>query len=246
VFVIGFVTLWLSAEAGAALRKTKAKLAPTEQGDLELILNATLTLFALVIGFSFSMATGRYDQRKALEAEETTAIGSEYPRLGLLAPGDTARARHLLRDYLGQRVAFYGSLRPAELKQVSATTVQLQDELWSVIGAPVATQPNAVQALIIKGMNDVEDAEVRAQAAYWNRIPLGAWALMVVIGLCCNVMFGYKANIDARRALFLALPLIFSVAFFLLADLDSPRAGLITVRPQDLERLSARLNTVGQ
>ena len=57
------------------------------------ILAATLTLLGLIIGFTFSMAVSRYDQRKNLEEEEANAIGTEYLRAGLLPAADAAKAR---------------------------------------------------------------------------------------------------------------------------------------------------------
>jgi hypothetical protein len=52
-----------------------------------------LTLPALIIGFSFSMATTRYDQRKNYEEQEANAIGTEYARADLLSPVDAAKVR---------------------------------------------------------------------------------------------------------------------------------------------------------
>jgi hypothetical protein len=41
----------------------------------------------------------------------------------------------------------------------------------------------------------------------------------------------------------LALPLIVSIAFFLIADLDSPRSGVIRNLPQNLIALSQTMKT---
>ncbi len=41
-------------------------------------------LLGLIIGFSFSMAISRYDQRKNYEEAEANAIGTEYVRADLL------------------------------------------------------------------------------------------------------------------------------------------------------------------
>ena len=68
--------------------------------DFGLILAAALTLLRLIIGFSFSMATSRYDQRKNLEEAEANAIGTEYARAGLLPAADAAKVRALLRTSL--------------------------------------------------------------------------------------------------------------------------------------------------
>jgi hypothetical protein len=71
---------------------------------------------------------------------------------------------------------------------------------------------------------------------------LGAWALMVFIAIACNVLVGYGAR-SARGAgvLLLILPLIVAVAFELIADIDSPRAGVIHVVPQNLRNLLGSL-----
>jgi hypothetical protein len=74
--------------------------------DFGLILAATLTLLALIIGFRFSMATARYDQRKNYEEQEANAIGTEYVRADLLSPIEAAKVRSLLGSYLDQRVLF--------------------------------------------------------------------------------------------------------------------------------------------
>ena len=66
-----------------------------------------MTLLALIIGFSFSMAGSRFDQRKNLEESEADAIGTEYVRADFLPADNAAKARSLLRNYLDQRISFY-------------------------------------------------------------------------------------------------------------------------------------------
>ena len=98
--------LWLAARLGVFLR-TRRPLQEDEQADFGVIQAATLTLLALIIGFSFSMATSRYDVRKSYEQAEANAIGTEWVRAGLPPPGGAAKVRGLLRRYLDLRIAFY-------------------------------------------------------------------------------------------------------------------------------------------
>jgi len=128
-----------------------------------------------------------------------------------------------------------------QLDRINASTAQLQNDLWSTVQGPCGAQPTPVAALILSGMNDVLNSQSYTQAAWWNRIPIEAWVLMVVMGMFCNVLFGYNAHPESKNAIFVALPLIVSVAFFLLADMDSPRGGVIKVRPQNLVSLSSSL-----
>jgi hypothetical protein len=63
---------------------------------------------------------------------------------------------------------------------------------------------------------DVLNSEGYTQASWWNRIPIAAWALMGLIAICSN---------------------------FFIADLDSPRTGVIRVRPLNLMSVSRGLRT---
>jgi len=242
VFLISFVVLWLSARIGAAFRKGQS-LDDGMRHDLDVVVAATLTLLGLIIGFSFSMATDRYDQRKSCEEAEANAIGTEYLRADLLPAADAARVRALLVEYLDQRVLFYGTRDENKLRRINDATAQLQADLWSAVRAPAVPQTTPVIALAVTGMNDVLNSQGYTQAAFWNRIPTAAWILMLVIAICANLMFGYGAR-RARAGVIhvLILPLVLSIAFFLVADIDSPRRGVIRVKPQNLISLAESLH----
>src|SRR5882672_11940067 len=102
-----FFVLWLSVWVGILLRKRHQNIDQEVCRDLELILASTLTLLGLIIGFSFSMAINRYDQRKNYEEAEANAIGTEYIRADLLPPADATKVRALIKNYLNQRVLFF-------------------------------------------------------------------------------------------------------------------------------------------
>ena len=237
VLALSLLFMFLSAHIGDQLRKRLFPLQDDERDDFGVVLGATLTLLGLLIGFSFSMAVSRYDQRKNYEEAEANAIGTEYVRADLLPPSAGTRVRELLQKYTDQRVLFYTSRNPLTLGKINADTANLQNELWSAVGKGAAAQPNAVAALAVSGMNDVLNSQGYTQAAWWNRIPIAAWALMFVIAICCNLLIGYGARRTDWR-IFLILPIAASIAFFLISDIDSPRGGTIHVLPQNLEGLS--------
>jgi hypothetical protein len=63
VFFIALIAQWGAAYIGDHLRRKLRPLKEGEQADFDTVLTASLTLLALIIGFSFSMAVSRYDQR---------------------------------------------------------------------------------------------------------------------------------------------------------------------------------------
>ena len=211
--------------------------------DFGFILAGMLTLLALLIGFSFSMAIGRYDLRKTYEEAEANAIGTEYVRADLLPATDAANIQALLRKYLEQRVLFYLAHADQEFQEINARTAELQNELWSAIRAPAAAQPTPVVALAVAGMNDVLNSQSYTQAAYWNRIPPAAWAVLVAMAVGCSLLIGYGLkSARAGSKLLPILPLGASIAFMFIADLDAPRHGIMNVRPQNLISLAESLN----
>jgi hypothetical protein len=241
VFAIALAVLWVSAFIGASVRKQRG-LEQAEHEDLSIIQGAALTLLGLIIGFSFSMAVGRYDLRKNYEAAEANAIGTEYLRASLLPATEASRIQGLLKSYADQRILFYTTRDARRMEDINSSTDRLASDLWSAVLA-AATQPTPLTALVVSGMNEVLDLQGYTQAAWWNRIPTAAWILMLAIGIACNLLVGFNARQHARkRSWFFVLPAIVAISFFLIADMDSPRGGVIRVAPQNLISLSNSLH----
>jgi hypothetical protein len=238
LFVVVFLLLWLAARLGSACADLLPPLPSVDPENFNLVLGATLTLLGLIIGFTFSMAVGRYDQRKNYEEEEANAIGTEYLRLDLLPAADAASLRVQLRAYLDERIAYYASRDPRLLGETAARTAKLQSSLWS--GATASAERDAVTALALSGMNDVLNRQGYTEAAWLNRVPVAAWILLLVIALLSNLLVGYRMREKSVLLLFI-LPAVLSVSFFLVADIDSPRGGVIHVHPQNLEMLAESL-----
>ena len=246
VFLISLAALSIAAWIGTTRFGRLRAEVTTMREEFGIIQGATLTLLGLIVGFTFSMALSRYEQRKNYEEEEANAIGTEYLRAELLPAGDAARVRTLLRDYLDQRMLFYTTRDSRQLEQVNAATAALQAELWSAVKTPALAQPTPLSALAVAGMNDVINTQGYTQAAWWNRIPLSAWLLVVSIAMCATLLVGLgtKRSGTVPRVL-LILPLVISMALFLIADIDSPRRGIIRVVPQNLESLAQSLHAPG-
>jgi hypothetical protein len=243
LFGLSALTLWLATRLGATFLRKRINLSPDVREDFNTILVTTLTLNGLIIGFSFSMAINRYEQRKNYEEAEANAIGTEYSRADLLPPEVANDVRSLLRQYLDLRVSFSSAHDENQLQQINSRTEESQSALWAAVSAAAAAHPTPVVALAVAGMNDVLNSQGYTQAAWWNRIPTGAWILMAAIALISHVLLGYGAqSAKAESALFVVLPFVVAVSFLLIADIDSPRSGVIRVKPQNLISLAASLH----
>ncbi len=176
-FALSFIALLLSAFVGSFTRKKLGSLDADARQDFGVIQGAALTLLGLLIGFTFSMAMTRYEQRKNYEEAEANAIGTEYVRVDLLPALDATRVHDLLRNYVDQRVLFYSTRDAQRLQKINADTAQVQNELWSTVQARAVAQPTILTSLVASGMNDVLNSECTLR-------PLGGTAFHWRAGRC--------------------------------------------------------------
>ena len=188
------------------------------------------------------MAIDRHDQREIFEEGEANAIGTEYLRADLLPPKASTATKDLLIQYIDQRILFYSKQSPEKIQEIRSKTDQLQMALWNEILPVVRAKDTPAIALVASGMNDVLNSQGYVQAAWWNRIPFTAWALMAAIAVCANLLVGFGArNFQKNTALFMIFPFVVSVSFFLIADIDSPRGGVIRIEARNLVALKNNL-----
>jgi len=230
VFLAALLAQALFAFFGDFLRRAHS-FKQGERHDFNTVQAATLTLLALIIGFTFSMAVSRYDLRKTLEEAEANAIATEYLRADLLPAEIGERLRETLKKYLDLRIAFYE--QSGEVGEVGRQIVRTQEELWGLLATAAASRPTPTVALAVSGANDTINSQGYTQAAWWNRIPIGAWAMMALMAISCNFLVGYGERRKGELFLFV-LPVVVSFSFFLIADIDSPHGGIIRVHPQNL------------
>lgn len=190
------------------------------------------------------MAIDRHDQRVVLEESEANAISTEYLRADLLPPSSAAKTKDLLNQYLDLRILFYSKQPHEVVINIRQKTDELQDALWNEVLPQARAHNTPMMMLVVSGMNDVLNAQGYVQAAWWNRIPNTAWTLMGAIAICASLLIGFGArNFKKNVGLFIIFPFVIAISFFLIADIDSPRGGVIRIQPKNLITLKESLKT---
>jgi hypothetical protein len=240
VGLITFASLCGVAGIGAVIRKHWPVDKAGGDDEFPVVLSATLGLLGLLIGFSFSMAISRYEQRKDYEEEEANAIGTEYLRVELL-PGTVSQVlKGQLREYTDLRIQRFEMHASTDPTQMIAQTTFVQNKMWREVQDAAAAKPDPISAVVVTGMNDVINRQGYTQAARWNRIPLAAWGLMLGISIMSNLLIGFGAE-RPRFVNLCIVPIVIALSFALIADIDSPQGGLIRIAPQNLHALADSL-----
>ena len=188
---------------------------------------AIFGLMGLLIAFTFSGATSRFEARRHLLTEEANAIGTAYLRLDLLPASAQPEVRRLMRAYVDARI---DGGRGGE-------DVRLQNAIWAAAQAS-CRQPEAAAAacqLALPALNEMIDITTTRAVATRNHPPPTIYVMLLLISLASALLIGYSMAANERRSWIhiVLMSVSLAVAIYVILDLEFPRLGLIRVDSAD-------------
>jgi hypothetical protein len=202
---------------------------------------ATLGLLGLLLGFTLSMAIGRYDARRTVIVDEANAIGTLWLRAGLLDEPLESELRGTLRDYTDARVDLgrvgsdLGRLRAARER-----SGKLQGAIWSVVERAAQPGPSpAVVSSLIASANAVIDLDELRTSSLENYVPAPIILLLVGVAAVALALFGWSFGATERRSTIsmVLLALLVTTILTIIMDLNRPHRGMMRVGDESLLRL---------
>ena len=230
-----FVGMLLFLEIGRriAVRRIKQDAGAGGEG-VGAVDGAVFALLGLLLAFSFSGASSRFDTRRQLIVEETNDIGTAYLRLDLL-PADLQPAlRESFRRYLDARIDTFRKLPDiAAAKESLARANELQTQIWrQAVAATQATgAPPAAPFLLLPALNVMIDITTTQTMATQMHPPTVVFVMLFGLALAASLLAGYGMIGSKLRSWFhmLGFALVMAVAVYVILDLEYPRLGLIRV-----------------
>jgi hypothetical protein len=202
-------------------------------------------LVALLMGFSFSATTSRYDLRQRIVLDQANAIGTCYLRAGLLDETSRKRIRSILRRYVGVRVEQYRAGRDeATIARDQVEIERLLAELWTAVEDASRREPDKVhKSSIVPATNDVIDLSSTRTWAIRNHLPIPVVLVLAVSVLVTSLLLGHSSGQAGRRhlVLWLSANATFALVLYVVLDFDRPRRGLIRVDQTPLVELNDSL-----
>ncbi len=223
----------------------RARRRRTEHPDqLATIQAAMLGLLALLLGFSFALAAGRFSDRTKLIVEEANAIGTAWLRCDLLPAEQRQELRALLSRYTAQRIAFYDAQDEKTQVAAAAESEALQSRMWGMVSAAGRSSP-PVASVLWPPFNELIDLHGTRVAAAKRHMPGMVLLLLLACSLVSVAAVGYGCGVAGKRNVVMttALTFLISGALWAITDMDHPRKGLIRVGQQpmlDLQKSFSR------
>ncbi|HAM50471.1 MAG TPA: hypothetical protein DCP92_07150 [Nitrospiraceae bacterium] len=216
------------------------------KGDIPLIIGAVLTLLALLLGFTYSMSEGRFEERRQLVIDEANAIGTTYLRAKALPEPRSSEIQRLLRQYTALLVEIAGRIEddPEKIRAMDNREKKLESLLWSHAAALARENPNPVISAFFVPLNEMIDLRAKKLAALRNRVPFPIYVVLLIVSVIALLMIGSYLGSHRQRALIVTalLALLVASVMWLIMDLDQPVRGAIRTSQQSLIDLNEELS----
>lgn len=204
---------------------------------------AVFGLLGLLIAFTFSGASDRFDARRTLIAEEANAAEAAYMYVGQLPSDMQSLERELIRQYLDVRIAIYRKLPDFDYDGTEERrSEELRKQIWN--GALAAEHTGSLEASAplypaLMRMFDVGNLRV---VAHQTHTPGMIFAVLIVLAFACALMAGYGMSRSKRRSWMhtLGFAAILAISVYVILDLEYPRAGLIKIDSYDQVLINVR------
>jgi hypothetical protein len=235
-FIVTLVLFSAAALLGLWLQTWKSGQLKPEEFSVKTLLGASLGLFGVLLGFTFSMANSRYEERRQLEILEGSGLEVVWLRTSFLAEPARSAERSLLHQYLPVRIQFFdvGPDEHAYQETLRESTI-LQKQMWKVASDELTPRRDPPTVQFLAALSDSIQATERRTAAYENRIPALSWAVLLLLGMMASVLLG--ADLRSRSYILRGmLQVALAAALALTYDIDTPSKGFVQVSQQSMLR----------
>lgn len=232
-FVV-FVLMVVFARIGTYRAVKKIKKLKIERHDSTGTLTASsIGLFALMLAFTFSMATSKFDNRRNIIIEEANNIGTAMLRMELYNDSIKNQLKENFKKYIDARIAYYDAKADDDkMKEQLHFSNLYSNKLWKIVADASKNKEYTVASMqMIPALNEMIDVVTTRHAIVEARVPEGIFFVLIFMAVLCSYFVGYTSFLPVSFdwGIIVGFALLSSVIIYLTLDLDRPRRGLINV-----------------
>ncbi len=231
--LIVFILIIIFYLAGHRLRIRVLKKDPDLlKVDLGTINSTLLGLLGLLLAFTFSMSSSRYDKRRELIVDEANNIGTAILRTDLYPDSIRLLLRNNFQQYVEERISFYEAgmdLEKIVFHFFKADSIS--KEIWKIVSTDARIN-NVISrtSQMIPAVNAMIDITTTRRASSESTVPDSIMYFLFGLCFCSSFLLGYdNKNQNVDWILVFGLATMLSITVFNIIDLDRPRSGLISM-----------------
>jgi hypothetical protein len=202
------------------------KTTSLEQSQVGLVVSGILVVLGLLLGFTFSLALDRFEQRRMLVITEANAISTSYLRAQLLDEPDRTRLSNLLIAYTDNRVNL--ATAASDKRPLLEQNDRLLTQIWAGVAAALDTpKGRAISTPLTLTFNELIDLDTERKVARTANIPGLVFATLYVFLVVTAVVVGFVLSGKRQRYLALVMILLLTLGISTIVDLNRPTSGWI-------------------
>ena len=239
-----FLGMLLFLEVGRRLGVRRLQK-PGARAGVGVVDGTVYALLALLLGFTFSSAAARFDNRRMLVGQEANSAGTVWQRIDLLPPEQQPAIRAGLRAYLDSLIVFYtkpsGALAGMQRPYVGLTIAE--HRLWTLaVAACLAPGGEQARMLLLPGLNELFGAVEQERLARSLHPPYVIFVMLGLAALAAALFVGYAiATTPARNWIYMVgVAATIASATYVIIELEFPRLGLVRVDKADQNLVELR------
>jgi hypothetical protein len=194
---------------------------------------AVFGVLGLILAFTYSGASTRFELRRTVAIQEANAVGTAWLRLDLLPQPAQADLKEKMRRYGRVHVAAYEALPDYAAFHAKLTQAKsMQAEIWIAAVAAARDAPPPTAQLVLPPINDLIDITGVREALAEVRTPGAIITLLMLLAVACSFLAGYGlagAKPTSRRLHMVGFAVVLTGVIYIVLDYDHPRMGLIRV-----------------
>jgi ABC-type xylose transport system permease subunit len=233
-----FIGLLACIAIGWRYRRRRQRLGREDaNAGLGVVEGAVFGLLGLLLAFTFSGASSRFEARKSLIVQETNAIGTAWERIDLLPAETQPDLRAAFRSYVDRRLEAARVITDTRAYPAAqARCVEMERVIWTqVVAACRRPDAGSASVVVVPAVNEMSDIAERRAAALEDHPPAVIFIMLHALALIGGLFVGYSLSTSrhVNWLYVLGYVMVISFAVYVIRDLEYPREGFIRMSSSD-------------
>jgi hypothetical protein len=230
-------------------RLFRSETEPSTSSDSHnFLLSAALALLGLLIAFTFSMASTRYDARRDALLREANAVERTSLRFDIIEEPTRGKLSQDMLSYLDARQAFFAARADmSAVERADAWTNRVEERIWRTLTDWIRVHPeNTSNASLMQATNAMFDLATTDRVEREIHVPAAITRAIAIYALIAAFLLGESsaARKDHRPFAATVVFVLVALSLTLIVDLDRPATGTITVSTIPFDRAAASIRAM--
>ncbi|OQP40830.1 hypothetical protein A4H97_14570 [Niastella yeongjuensis] len=240
-FIIIYVLNWL----GYVMKKKMVQGKPERDLSLGTAEGALMGLMALLLAFTFGMASSKYESRRQTIIDEANLLNTALFRIKLYPDSIKKSMLGDFKKYLDARIDYWDAGDdPVKINAALNNAGNYFNSFWNDNALLINDPNNRSRAeQLVPVLINMKNMVTTREAGRVSTVPSLIILVLLILVFVASFLTGFGLKPGSRNPVFsIAFTIMLSVALYIIMELSRPRQGLINLGFAEKEIVDVRKN----